>query len=81
MCAETKCQRCLEWQRLDLSHTCPDCDLVANEATAMANRDNGDLYREWVAFLCKREGIKQSTADIRATAFFNAWAKEEIPAS
>ncbi len=42
-------------------------------------RLNKKLYRAWIKYLCVREGIRSSTADIRATAFLRARDGTPVP--
>lgn len=40
---------------------------------------NGDLYRGWIDYLCKKYGVSDSDANIRTTAFFNSQRGDSIP--
>lgn len=40
---------------------------------------NGDLYRAWIAYLCRIEGREHSTPQIRTRAFFASEAIRPIP--
>lgn len=41
--------------------------------------ENGDLYRKWIAYLCKKYNVENSDASIRTTAFFNSQQNVAIP--
>ena len=42
---------------------------------------NGDLYRAWIAHLCRTEGSDHSTPQIRTRAFFASERGDKIPLS
>ena len=42
---------------------------------------NGDLYRAWIAYLCRVEGRENSTPQIRTEAFFASERAQPVPLS
>lgn len=48
---------------------------------AMITVKNGDLYRAWIAYLCRVEGEEHSTPQIRTRAFFASERGDRIPLS
>lgn len=48
---------------------------------ALITVKNGDLYRAWIAYLCRVHGVENSTPQIRTEAFFASERARPIPLS
>lgn len=48
---------------------------------ALITVKNGDLYRAWIAYLCRIHGTEDSTPQIRTEAFFASERAQPVPLS
>ena len=46
---------------------------------AIVNVKNPELYREWINYILKAEGVSEPTPSIRTEAFFNSQAAMPVP--
>lgn len=46
---------------------------------ALITVKNGDLYRAWIAYLCRVEGVGNSTPQIRTQAFIASQRAQPVP--
>lgn len=46
---------------------------------ALVTVKNGNLYRAWIAYLCRAQGVGYSTPQIRTEAFFASERAQPVP--
>jgi hypothetical protein len=56
-------------------------DTMREDDMPLITVKNGDLYRAWIAYLCRVHGVEDSTPQIRTEAFFASEQARPVPLS